>query len=78
MIFRSAPQPTIRLHLERDPVNHPLARSRRERANPLALRDFAESRIGCSWRLGLVRFRQASPPDGGGAHRRNPWRVHHA
>jgi hypothetical protein len=58
-----------RLHLMRDPVNRPLARPQRERAGPLALRDFARSRIRCSWRLGLVRFRQASPPaDDGDEH----------
>jgi hypothetical protein len=45
-----------RLHLLRDRVNLPLARSRRERAGSLALRDFSRSRIRCSWRLGPCAF----------------------
>ena len=44
--FSGAPRnPPSRLHLMRDPVNPPLARPRRERAGPLALPDFARSRI---------------------------------
>jgi hypothetical protein len=38
-------------------------------AGPVALRDFARSRIRCSWRLGPVRFRHASSPaDDGDEH----------
>jgi hypothetical protein len=59
-VLRSAPHPAIRLHLMRDPVSHPLGRPQRERAGLLALREFARSRIRCSWRLGPVCFRQTS------------------
>jgi hypothetical protein len=44
----SAPQPAIRLHLMRDPVNRPLGRPRRELAGPLAFGEFARSRIRSS------------------------------
>jgi hypothetical protein len=44
----SARQPAIRLHLMRDPVNRPFGLPRRERAGPLAFREFARSRIRCS------------------------------
>jgi hypothetical protein len=65
---KSAPQSAIRLHLMRDPVSLPLARPR-ERAGPLAFREFARSRIRCSWRLGPVRFRLASSlADAGDEH----------
>ncbi len=61
VVFWSAPQPAIRFHLLRDPVNCPISRPQRERAGHLARRDFQRSRIRCSWRLGPVRLRQASP-----------------
>jgi hypothetical protein len=72
------PQPAIRLHLMRDLVSCPLARPRRERAGLLACRHFQRSRIRCSWRLGPVRFRQASSQTNDGmsmgAPRKNlPW-----
>ena len=59
----SAPDAAIRLHLMRDPVNRPLAESQRKPAGRLERRDFSRSRIRCSWRLGPLRFRQASPPE---------------
>jgi hypothetical protein len=64
ILFQSATRPAIRLHLimMRDLVNRRLARPRRERAGHLAHRDFERSRSRCSWRLGPVRLRQASPP----------------
>ena len=73
IVFQSAPQPAIRPHLMRDPVNRPRARPRGERAGTLALRDFAGSRIRCSWTLGPVCFRRASPSaDDGAEHEGSP------
>ena len=69
MVAVSARKPAIRLHPMRDPVNRPLAESQREPAGRLDLRDFARSRIRCSWRLGPVRFRQASSPEDNGDER---------
>jgi hypothetical protein len=60
ILFRSAPQRAIPLYLMRDLVNRPISRPQRERAGHLARREFARSRIRCSWRLGPVRFRQSS------------------
>jgi hypothetical protein len=79
IVFRSASQPAIRLYLMRDPVSRPLARSQRECAGLLAFRDFARSRIRCSWRLGPVRFRQTSPPpaDDGDGHGGPPQKNSH-
>jgi hypothetical protein len=67
IVLQSAPQPAIRLYPMRDPVSPPLARPQREPAALRACRDFARSRIRCSWRLGPVCFRQtwSSPADDG-------------
>ena len=49
-----------------------------ERAGLRALRNSARSRIGCSWGLGPVRFRQASPPAvDGDAHEGFPQKISH-
>jgi hypothetical protein len=78
MLLRSAPQPAIRLHLLRDPVSRPLARPQRGHAGLLARRDFARSRIRCSWRLGPVRFRHASSQaDDGDEHEAAPQKNCH-
>ena len=71
IVFRSAPQPAIPASPDARSREPSLARPRRECADSLALRGFARSRIRCSWRLGPVRFPQASPPaDDGDEHGR--------
>ena len=50
-IVSGAPRTSLPAHPMRDPVNRLLARPRRERAGPSALRDFARSRIRCSPRM---------------------------
>src|SRR5829696_8404033 len=57
ILFRSAQQPAIRLHLMRDRVKLLLAGLRRERAGLVGRRESARSRIRCSWRLDTVRVR---------------------
>jgi hypothetical protein len=79
MLLRSTLQPAIRLYLLRDPVSRPFARPQRERAGLPARRNFARSRIRCSWRLGPVRFRQASSQadDDGMRHEGPPEKICH-